>query len=427
MALVNTALGSLLAAFFMFWGTLWAIVFGFSLSGAVQAFVSRSQMTRVLGDRRPRTTVRAGVFGVISSSCSYAAAALAKSLFQKGADFATAMVFMLAATNLVVELGLVMWTLIGWQFALAEFVGGTLMIVLFSLAAPHVFRSGELQDARDRLGKQAARDRVDTEPAHLTDRESIWSRMRSASGWADAAGYALSDLKMLRREFLVGYLVAGVIAVAVPPPVWQVIFFSGHGFWTDVENVVLGPFIAFVSFVCSVGNVPLAAALYDSGFSFGGTVAFVFADLIALPLVLIYIKFYGRRIAWKLFGVFWVVMSVSGALTDLLFRLIGIPAAHRTHEVVPMRLEWNYTAWLNLAALLLAAAGYWLYRNRDRFGTHDRFATDPVCGMQVEVAHAPATYSLHGRRFFFCSDRCEERFARNPKAYIPPEDQHADR
>ncbi len=417
MTILTEIANGLLTAFFMLWGTLWALVFGFALSGAVQAFVSRGQMQKYLGDHRPKTIARAGLFGIISSSCSYAAAALAKSLFQKGAAFVTAMVFMLAATNLVVELGLVLWTLIGWQFAVAEFVGGAIMIILFTLLAPLVFPTTQLAAAREALAQNAESERPDDVQAASTTQPSVWQRMRSRSGWADAAGYAISDLKMLRRELVIGYVVAGVLAVAVPASIWHVAFFSGHGFWSDLENVLIGPFIAFISFVCSVGNVPLAAALYANGLSFGGTIAFIFADLIALPLVLIYIKLYGRRIAWKLFALFWVVMSAAGLLTDLLFRLFQVPVPVPSHTIVSTAFHWNYTTWLNIAALALATVLYWLYRNRERFSTHERLATDYVCGMQVEIAHAPATHQHRGEKFYFCSDRCEHRFAENPSAY----------
>lgn len=410
---------SLSTGFFMFWATLWALIFGFTLSGAVQAFVSRDQMQKAMGDHRPATVVRTGFLGAASSSCSYAATALAKSLFQRGADFTTAMVFMIAATNLVVELGIVLWLLMGWQFALAEFVGGAIMISLFVLIAPSVFPAAELEQARERLNARAAamgsRDGSDAAERHGAN---LWQRLRSKAGWADSAGYAVSDLSMLRRELVIGYLVAGVLAVAVPASAYDMVFFSGHGIWTDLENVIVGPFVAFVSFVCSIGNVPLAAALFKGGLSFGGTVAFVFADLIALPLVIIYAKFYGRRIALRILFSFWAVMSVSGLVVDLLFRAVGIPAPGRPVEIAHASFEWNYTTWLNAIALVVAAVVYRLYRNRGQFGEMGSYAKDPVCGMQVERAHAPATDVHDGTPYYFCSDRCHAKFVAAPDKYI---------
>lgn len=414
---------SLSEGFFMFWATLWALVLGFTLSGAVQAFVSREEMQRAMGDHRPRTIVRTSLLGAASSSCSYAASALAKSLFQRGADFTAAMVFMFASTNLVLELGIILWLLMGWQFALAEFVGGAIMIVLFVLLAPRVFPAGELEQARQRLANAADGDagghegHGDGGSAKAQQARPFHERLRSKAGWADAAGYTVSDLTMLRRELVIGYLVAGFLAVAVPASVYSTVFLSGHGIATDLENVVVGPFIAFISFVCSIGNVPLAAALYEGGISFGGTVAFIFADLIALPLVVIYGKFYGRRLAVRLFLSFWAVMSTSGLLVDLLFRAVGIGFPHRKAEVVATGFSWNYTTWLNIVFLGVGAAVYWTYRHRDRLGGGGQYAKDPVCGMQVELAQPGATTTYQDGAVYFCSDRCAGKFTREPARY----------
>ncbi|HZQ27804.1 MAG TPA: permease [Acidimicrobiales bacterium] len=395
-------------AFFMFWETLWALVLGFALSGAVQAFVSREQMQRVLGDHRPAAVARAGAFGMVSSSCSYAATAMAKSLFQKGADFLSAMVFMFASTNLVVELGVVLLILMGWQFALAEFVGGPIMIVLLVAVGAVVFKRADIEAARRRLQQgDGGAGTADSEP---DGREPLARRVRSKAGWADAASYTMADLTMLRKELFIGYAVAGVLAVVVPMHAWNDVFMHGHGFWTTLENVLIGPFIAFISFVCSVGNVPMAAALWHGGISFGGVISFIFADLIALPLVLIYRKFYGTRIALRLFVLFWVVMAAAGLAVEGLFSLLGWVPASRPHDIVMTRFEWNYTTFLNIAFLGVFAVLWWLHRNRARLGGGQGYAIDPVCGMQVETAHAPAVAEVDGRRYWFCSDRCRERF-----------------
>jgi YHS domain-containing protein/uncharacterized membrane protein YraQ (UPF0718 family) len=416
---MSTVLDSLQEGFFMFWETLWALVLGFSLSGAVQSFVSRAEMQKAMGDHTPRTVVRTSLLGAASSSCSYAASALSKSLFQRGADFTSSMVFMFASTNLVVELGIVLWLLMGWQFALAEFVGGAIMIVLFVLLAPRVFPAAEVEAARERLnagdGGMTGHEGHGA-PAAQDDRP-LRERLRSRAGWADAASYTVSDLTMLRRELVIGYLVAGFIAVAVPTAVFNTVFLSGHGLLSDVENVVIGPLIAFISFVCSIGNVPLAAALYGGGISFGGTVAFVFADLIALPLVVIYGKFYGRRLAVRLFLSFWAVMSAAGLLTDLLFRALGIGFPERRAEIAETHFAWDYTTILNLLFLVVAAAVYCTYRNRERFGAGGAYAKDPVCGMQVERDNPGALTREADRTVYFCADRCKDKYDRDPSRY----------
>ena len=406
---------SLRMAFFMFWETLWPLVFGFALSGAVQAFVSRSQMQRVMGDRRPTTLGLAAVFGAASSSCSYAASAMAKSLFAKGADFTTAMVFMLASTNLVIELGLVLWILIGWQFALSEYVGGIIMIGLLALFARFFFRPALVERARERLvpptpnvpGKGGGSESESGETVPLA------RRLRSPAAWADAASYAMADLVMLRREMLIGYLVAGFLAVLVPSTVWNAIFFHGHGLLTSIENVVVGPLIAILSFVCSIGNVPLAAALWKGGISFGGVVSFIFADLITFPLLLIYRRFYGWALTLRILAAFWLVMAVAGLATEYLFGGLGLVPTSRPIQVVEPAFRWNYTTYLNLVFLAVFAGLVWLSRNRQRLGGGARYAIDPVCGMQVEKALAPATLRSAGTTHYFCSDRCRDRFESN--------------
>lgn len=406
---------SLYEAFSMFWETLWALVLGFGLSGAVQAFVSRGHMQAALGDHRPGTVGRASFLGMVSSSCSYAAAALAKSLFARGADFTASMVFMFASTNLVVELGIVLWLLIGWQFAAAEFVGGAIMIVLLTVLLPRVIPQGWLDEARTRLNGNAGEhdghahhDMGEDEPQ--PQRPPVRERMRSRAGWSDAAGYTISDLTMLRKELVIGFVVAGFATVLVPTGVWQSLFLTGHGFWSSLEDALLGPLLAILAFVCSIGNVPLAAAIWVGGISFGGVIAFVFADLITLPLLLIYRKYYGGPLTLRLLAVFWAVMSAAGLAVEYLFAPLGLIPTTRPHRVAMEGVHWNYTTILNIIALAGFAVLYWLYRTRERVGGGAGYAKDPVCGMQVDTSAAPATTVRDGRRYYFCSDRCHDTF-----------------
>ncbi len=416
---------SLREGFFMFWATLWPLILGFGLSGAVQAFVSHRQMERVMGDHRPGAVARASGLGMISSSCSYAATAMAKSLFAKGADFVAAMVFMFASTNLVVELAIVLVVLIGWQFAAAEFIGGPLMIVLLALTGGMVIGARRAAAARRHLAGDEANEHqmmAGVSPADQAerDRESWRDKLTSKAAWSDAAGYTMADLTMLRRELAAGYLIAGFLAVLVPTGVWNAVFLHGHGGWTLVENAVVGPAIAIVSFVCSVGNVALAAALWKGGISFGGVVSFIFADLITLPLLLIYRKYYGWRLTLRLLGWFWAVMAVAGLIVQAIFSGAGLIPARRIATIAPTHFAWNYTAVLNIVFLVLFAVLFWLYRNRRRLGGGAGLALDPVCGMQVRTADAPARSTYEGHPVWFCSDRCRERFEADPARFAAP-------
>jgi uncharacterized membrane protein YraQ (UPF0718 family)/YHS domain-containing protein len=390
---------------FMLWETLWALVLGFTLSGAVQAFVSKERMQARLGDHRARSVLRASWYGMVSSSCSYAASAMSKSLFARGADFTSAMIFMVSSTNLVVELGVVMLVLLGWQFAVAEFVGGPVMITLLALVGTAAFSAPLVKAARERVRDMSREPSDEEETTAAPDRSP-----RTVTGWSNASSYALADATMLRRELIIGYLVAGFLAVTVPRAWWGDVFMHGHGPWTTLENAMVGPLIAVVSWVCSVGNVPLAAALWHGGISFGGVIAFIFADLIAMPLILIYRKFYGRSLTIRIVLAFYVVMVAAGLVTEVLFRVSGAVPTSRVLHVGAERLSWNYTTFLNILFALVALGVWLLARRRHHIGEISGYAIDPVCKMQVRIADAPARVTLQGQTYYFCADRCRERF-----------------
>ena len=412
----------------MFWVTLWPLILGFGLSGAVQTFVPREALRRKLGDHRPRAVARATAYGMVSSSCSYAASAMAKSLFVRGADFIAALVFMFASTNLVIELGIVLIVLMGWQFAVSEFVGGFIMIGLLATLGALWLRGRQVAAARARLGAESRSDGLHVHTVHAEDANgttTLRTQLRAPANWADSATYTMADLTMLRRDLLLGYLVAGFLAVLVPASAWQALFVTGHGFWTSLENAIVGPFIAIISFVCSIGNVPLAAALWHGGISFGGVIAFLFADLITFPLLMIYRKYYGTRLKLRMLVVFWALMSSAALVTELLFHAVGAVPTTRPATVASTGFAWNYTTYLNIVFLALFALLYWMYRNRERFSAGGRYARDPVCGMQVETAHAPASLERDGRRHYFCSDNCAGCFAeRRTPTGVPAHHHH---
>src|SRR5207249_2421916 len=287
-------------AFGMTWEVLWALILGFALSAAVQAVVSKREMRRLLPDDSPKTLAIASGLGAASSSCSYASVALARSLFRKGANFTAAMAFQFASTNLVIELGIIMWLLLGWQFVLGEFVGGPLMIVLLAL----LFRLFLKQRLVDEARREAEKGRLGSMEGHAqmdmsveAEGKSILARLRSPAGFTATANYFVMDWAAVARDIFGGLLIAGALAAWVPDSFWQRLFLEHHDTLAKFWGPVVGPLVAILSFVCSIGNVPLAAVLWNGGISFGGVLSFIFADLIILPILDIYRRYYGWRMA----------------------------------------------------------------------------------------------------------------------------------
>ena len=389
-----------LEGWWMLFDTFWALVFGFVLSGAIQAFISRAQMRRSLGVLTARSVGKASFFGAVSSSCSYAASALAKSIFVKGADFTASMIFMFASTNLVIELGFVLWILMGWQFAAAEFLGGAIMIALLALTIPRMIPRELIRNARGPVNLIADEGVAAT--------ESLRHRLRKLNYWRSAADFSVGDFTMMRVELIAGFAIAGLASYLIPQNFWNSLFLHGHGALAVIENAVVGPMIAIISFVCSVGNVPLAAALWANGISFGGTISFIYADLITLPLILVYRKYYGGALTARLVALFWAIMSTSGLITQGLFHLWGITPI-RVPMVMATR-HWgaNATTLLNGMALIVLGIVIWLHKSRTEVSSE--FAQDSVCGMQVRIADAPAHANVAGVDYYFCAPGCKEKF-----------------
>ena len=393
-------------AFLMAWEVWWALVFGFLISAVVQAWVPRERIERALSGRGIRPIARATALGAASSSCSYAAVAIAKSLFQKGASAASALAFQFASTNLVWELGLVLWVLIGWQFTLAEYLGGLVIIALMA-ALLRLFVSPALEDrARHRARGVAAGHEHHVAGARLSWRE----RLSSAGGWSDVAHNFRADWQMLWKEIAIGFLLAGFVA-QLGNGVWSAVFLKGSApVVQDIWGAVIGPVIAVLSFVCSVGNIPLAAVLWSGGISFAGVVAFVFADLIVLPILAIYRKYYGTAFALRITGLMFVTMVSSALIIEGLFGAAGlIPGGPRpTRSTIFAPISVDYKLGLNVAALVIFVSLLWL--------TVRRGATDPVCGMQVDRASA-VTSQVGGRTVYFCSAHCRHAFEGQPSSH----------
>jgi uncharacterized membrane protein YraQ (UPF0718 family) len=366
-------------AFGMTWEVLWALILGFGLSAAVQAVVSKREIRELLPDDSPKTLLVATGLGAASSSCSYASVALTRSLFRKGANFTAAMVFEIASTNLVIELGIIMALLLGWQFVLGEFVGGPLMIVLLAIA----FRLFLKQQLVDEARAEADKGRLGSMEGHAEMDMSVrsdgnwWRRIRTPAGFTATANYFVMDWAAVMRDIVGGLLIAGALAAWVPDSFWRSLFFAGQPTLAKFWGPVIGPAVAIISFVCSIGNVPLAAVLWNGGISFGGVLAFIFADLLILPIIDIYRRYYGWRMAGFIFASFYAVMVAAGLVAEFLFQGFGIERTARNAKVEMAHLAWNYTTYLNIVFLGLGALLLWRYFRRGGGWTMLKMMNDP--------------------------------------------------
>ena len=355
--ILDEVLHALAMAGAMGWQILWPLILGFTLSGVIQAVVRREKVSALMSDDSPRALAAATGLGAASSSCSYASVAIARSLFRKGANLTAAMAFEVASTNLVLELGIILWLLMGWQFTLAEFVGGPLMIVALALGF-RLWMSGRIAEA---AREQADRGVAGSMEGHAAMDMSVQGeggflrRLFSRDGFTSVSHYFVMDWASVIRDIVLGLLIAGAFAAWVPTGWLRVFFLSGHPVAAEVWGPLIGPVVAVVSFVCSVGNVPLAAVLWNGGISFGGVVSFLFADLIIIPIILIYRKYYGTRAALRITGIFYLAMAAAGYVVELVFAPLGLVPGSRHAEVVQTSISWNYTTWLDIAFLLLAA------------------------------------------------------------------------
>src|SRR6266567_1113022 len=346
---------ALMMSFTMSWEILWALILGFCLSATIQAVVSKEEMSRLLPDDKPRTLALACGLGAASSSCSYAAVALARSMFRKGANFTAAMAFQFASTNLVLELGILLAVLMGWQFTLAEFAGGPLMIAIMVLLfkaflTPKIVEAARQQADKGLQGRMEGHAAMDMSVHQGT----IWQRMISDKGRTAISHFFVMDWASLWLDIGGGLLIAGALAAWVPKHFWQAFFLQGHPILAKFWGPAVGPIVAILSFVCSIGNVPLAAVLWNGGISFGGVVAFLFADLIVLPILDIYRKYYGKRMALFLLGTIYVSMAGAALLIEWIFQATHLLPRERHATVVETAIRWNYTSVLNIVFLALA-------------------------------------------------------------------------
>ncbi len=392
-------------AFLMAWEVWWALVLGFAISAIVQAWVPRQRIEAALSGSGPRPLALATGLGAASSSCSYAAVAIGKSLFEKGASAASTLAFQFASTNLVWELGLVLWVLIGWQFTVAEYLGGLVMIVLMALLL-RLFVSPRLEEQ----ARQHAQATDTGHQHHMAGEEMGWrERLTSTSSWSDVAHNFRGDWQMLWKEITIGFLLAGFVGLLGNSFFNSLFLTSAPGPVATIENVVVGPIIAVLSFVCSVGNVPLAAVLWSGGISFGGVMAFIFADLIVLPILAIYRKYYGWAFALRIAALMFITMAVAALIIDGAFTALGlVPTVRPSRADIFASIKVDYKLVLNAVGLVIFAGLFGL--------TMRRGSTDPVCGMKVDRAKALRAQHA-GTTYHFCSQHCLTTFQTDPGHY----------
>jgi uncharacterized protein len=381
-------------AFGMTWEILWALILGFGLSAVVQAVVSKREMRSLMPDDSPRTLLVASGLGAASSSCSYASVALARSLFRKGADFTAAMAFEIASTNLVIELGIVMALLLGWRFVVGEFVGGPLMIVLVALLFRLFLKRRLVDEARAEAekGRRGAMEGHAEMDMSAGGEGSWWKRLRTPAGFTATADYFVMDWAAVARDVFGGLVIAGALAAWVPDSFWRSLFLEHHSTVAKIWGPLIGPAVAILSFVCSIGNVPLAAVLWNGGISFGGVLAFIFADLLILPILDIYRRYYGWRMAGFIVATFYATMVAAGLVVEFLFQGLGLQPTVRNAKVVTAHVSWNYSTYLNIVFLAVGAVLVWRYFRRGGGLPMLRMMNEPMEDHD-HAAHEPATHA----------------------------------
>lgn len=339
----------------MFWQLFWGLSLGFAFSAIIEVMISKDQMSRLMPDARAGSVLRASLLGAVSSSCSYAAVAMTRSVIRKGGDFTAAMCFQFAATNLVIELGVLMWILLGWQFAAAEIVGGIVMIGLIAVGL-RWFVPRALREEAVRHAKGDAQGRMEGHAQMAMEKQNgSWrNRLSSRKGWIAVSHNYVMNWSMVWKDIAVGVLIAGALGSWVPDAAWKAVFFEGHGVLSAVWGAVIGPVIALAAFTCSVGNVPLAAVLWNGGIGFGGAIAFIFGDLIIPPLLNIYRKYYGGRTSARLLIAFYLTMVIAALVVEALFTAFGAVPDGGHATVSSATITFNYTAVLNVVFGVLA-------------------------------------------------------------------------
>ncbi|WP_411965914.1 permease [Haloferax sp. YSMS24] len=442
-AIVDGVLESFRIGVGFLWTAAWAIIMGLVVTSLVQVYVSKERMAQVLGEDDISGLTKATVFGAASSGCSFGAVAIGKGLFKKGAHAVNVLAFMFASTNLIVELGLMILLLLGWEFLVAELVGGVILIGVMALIVHLTLPENLFDDVRQELNRRDQTNGITEDPTcgmEGTDEYSLttdsgqtlqfcsagcmetyeqevasrggWrDELLSWGGWYKVGNQYRKEWSMIWKDVVAGFLVSGFVIVFVPQWVWNALFFQGDGLLVSAENAIMGVAIAVISFVGSMGNVPFAVALWGGGISFAGVIAFVYADLITIPVLNVYRKYYGWNVMLYILGVFFVTMAFTGFLMEELFSVLGIvpDLAGGQTATEQTYFEFNYTFFLNVIAFALSGVLLFVYRRG--IGGPGQYR-DPVCGMRTD--DSGPTISFDGQTYYFCSNHCKRSFENHP-------------
>ena len=352
----KTALG-------FFWKSGWAFVLGYFVSGMIQAFVPKGKLTQHMGEADIKSISLSTFFGAASSSCSFAALAAARALIKKGAHFIAGVAFMFASTNLVIELGILILIFLGWQFLAAEIVGGLILIAISSVLIKFTYPKKWLKEAREK---------VESEGDDLEEDFDWKKRIKSKEGWRLVGHKFVNDWKMAWEDILIGFTIAGFVAVLVPESFWTTLFLVGAegvpGWLVAIENAMIAPFVAALTFIGSMGNIPLATVLNSNGVLFAGIMGFIYSDLMVPPLVHINAKYYGWRVALYIAGVMFVSIVFTALILNGLFTLLDIvPESRRTVSNIT-QFKIDYTFWMNLVFVWIA--GWLIWQNKAYLKNH---------------------------------------------------------
>ncbi|WP_302080552.1 permease [Salinibaculum rarum] len=445
-AILNGVLESLRIGVGFLWTAAWAIIMGLTITSLVQVYVSKEQMASVLGDGDLSGLTKATAFGAASSGCSFGAVAIGKGLFKKGAHAVNFLAFMFASTNLIIELGLMILILLGWEFLVAELLGGLILIAVMAVIVHLTLPENLFDEVRETLNERDRESGVTEDPTcgmEGTDEHTLetdggetlkfcsagcmetyrqeksshggWrEELLSWGGWYKIGNQYRKEWSMIWTDIIAGFLISGFVIVFIPQWVWETLFIQGDGLLVTAENAIMGVTVAVISFVGSIGNVPFAVALWTGGVSFAGVIAFVYADLITIPVLNVYRKYYGWKVMLYILSVFFVTMAFSGFLMELLFDALDIVPNLAGGETATEKtyFKLDYTFYLNLIAF--AFSGFLLYVYRRGLGAPGQYR-DPVCGMRTNDEGASASHD--GATYHFCSKTCKRTFEEEPTEF----------